>query len=275
VIPAPTLIPGEVLAQRLLVIAFGASLLKASGPAGAQVPERLTDADTVSFLVRIENVSNAGTLRLSAGGAVAIPLSPGVWAIHTGANPILSPGEVDAGLGLKGLAEAGIAGAFAANLQAVPGVRSAGVFDKPLGRRRGMPRGQTDRASSSRMLQRGQHFEFTVHARPGDRLSLAAMVAQSNDGLIATGRDGIELFDAAGRPISGEVTSQLSLWDAGTEVNEEPGTGRNQGLRQGAPHAGDPERNPVRPMSEAEFGQLWPPTVKMVRVTISPGDSKS
>ena len=254
-----------------LVIVFLAGLVSASDTVGAQSARAsVVDPDAVAFLVRIENVSSGSTLKLSAGGAVAIPLSPGVWAIHTAANPFFVPGEVEARLGLKGLAEAGSASAFAANIHGRPGVRSAGVFNKPLGRRRGMPRGQLDRASSARMLQRGQHYEFMISARKGDRLSMAMMVAQSNDGFIATSRDGIDLFDAAARPISGDVTSRLSIWDAGTEVNEEPGAGRNQGLRQGAPHAGDPERKPVRPMSEAEFGQLWPATVRIVRVTITP-----
>jgi len=242
--------------------------LAASAPAGAQ--NGVSDTAAVTFLVRIENVTNGGTLRLSAGGGVAIPISPGAWAIHTGANPIFTPGRVEAGLGLKGLAEAGLARAFAANLPGLPGVRSGGVFSEPLGRRRGMPSGQRDRASSSRMLHRGQHYEFTVTAHRGDRLSMAMMLAQSNDGLIATGADGIELFDAAARAISGDMTSQLSLWDAGTEVNEDPGLGRNQGMRQSAPHAGDPERQPVRPMRESEFGELWPATDRIVRVTITP-----
>ena len=127
-----------------------------------------------------------------------------------------------------------------------------------------------DRASASNMLQRGQHYEFTITARTGDRLSIAMMVAQSNDGLVATGADAIALFDDAGKPVSGDVTSRLALWDAGTEVNEDPGLGRNQGLRQGAPHAGDPERKPVRLMTDAEFGRLWPGVDRIVRVTLTP-----
>ena len=247
------------------------ALLMSAGHVGAQsAPVSVVDRDVMAFLVRIENVSSGGTLKLSTGGSVAVPLSSGVWAVHTGASPLFTPGEVEAGLGLKGQAEAGMARAFATNLDGRPGVRSVGVFNEPLGRIRAMPRGQPDRPAPSRMLQRGQHYEFAISARKGDRLSVAMMVAQSNDGLIATGGNGIELFDSAGSPINGDVTSLLSLWDAGTEVSEDPGVGPNQGLRQGAPHAGDPERRPVRPMSEAEFGQRWPPPKQLVRVTITP-----
>ena len=225
------------------------------------------------FTVRFENVSKPSTLKLSTGRAVAIPLSAVVWAVHAAGNPILTPGKLDTGLGLKGLAEAGMARELAANLGSVAGVRAAGAFDKSM-----IPRitigGMNPRkpmagtADGSSMLESGRYYEFTVDARPGDRLSLASMIGQSNDGLIATGPEGIALFDANNRPVTGNITAQLSLWDAGTEVNEAPGLGRNQGVRQAAAHAGDPERRPIRAMADAEFGALWPAVGKMVRVTV-------
>lgn len=256
--------------DRLALIALAAGLLQAFAAADAQRSPSDGDAAAVTFVVRVENVSDGGTLKLSTGGSAAIPLSPGVWVVHRGANPILAPGQPDAGLGLEGLAEAGLANAFAANLSGRDGVRSNGVFAEPLGRRRGMPPGKVDRASASSMLQRGQHYQFTITARKGDRLSIAMMISQSNDGVVATGGDAIALFDEGGKPVSGNVTARLALWDAGTEVNEDPGVGRNQGLRQGAPHAGDPERKPVRAMADAEFGKAWPSVERLVRVTITP-----
>jgi hypothetical protein len=239
-------------------------------PADAQL-SRSGSAGT-PFVVRIENVGRR-VLTLPTGAVADIPLSSGVWVIHTGRNPIFTPGELQSGAGLKGLAEAGMAGAFAPNLRGLPGVRSAGAFETPQGRPRGrmsMDRAEGGGANTTRMLQQGQYFEFAFTAQQGDRLSLALMLSQSNDGLVATGAGGIPLFDGT-RPLSGDITAQLSLWDAGTEVNEEPGMGRNQGLRQGAPHAGDPERRPVRPMGESEFGDRWPPVAQIVRVTITPG----
>jgi hypothetical protein len=59
--------------------------------------------------------------------------------------------------------------------------------------------------------------------------------------------DGIALFDANGKPIRGDVTSQILLWDAGTEVNEEPGLGPNQAALQPAPNTGPAEHGVVRP----------------------------
>lgn len=258
------------------MVALSCAAVGMAPATGAQTTARGGPASAVTqFTVRFENVSKPSTLRLSTGKTVAIPLSAGVWAVHTGGNPIFTPGKLDAGLGLKGLAEAGLAREFAANLGSVAGVRAAGAFDKSLipritigGMNPRKPMIAAGTADGSGMLQSGRYYEFTIDAHPGDRLSLASMIGQSNDGLIATGPEGIALFDATNRPATGNVTARLSLWDAGTEVNEEPGLGRNQGVRQGAPHAGDPERRPIRAMADAEFGALWPAVSKMVRVTV-------
>jgi hypothetical protein len=113
-------------------------------------------------------------------------------------------------------------------------------------------------------------MDVVIEGRPGDRLSLAFMLGHSNDGIIGTGANGIALFGADGRAVTGDVSVALGLWDAGTEVNEDPGVGKNQGMRQGAPSAGDPERRPVRAMADAEFGNKWPAATRILRVTITP-----
>lgn len=221
------------------------------------------------FTVTVEDLSTASTLKLSKGGAMSVPLSAVAWAVHTGGNPMFTPGQIEPGIGLKGLAEAGMAREFAANLGRVPGVRSHGACDDaPAAPMKGG--GMKAPASMCRMLTAGDRSQFTIEARPGDKLSLAAMLGPSNDGLVASGAAGIALFDAGGRPLAGNVTAQMSLWDAGTEVNEEPGLGPNQGVNQQAPNAGDPERRPVRAMADVEFGRLWPPAGRIVRVTLSP-----
>jgi hypothetical protein len=187
---------------------------------------------------------------------------------------------VEAGLGLKALAEAGMTDALAANLARVPGVRSHGVLDHPMmpAAARSAAGGMGSKSASAAMvpspdapmLVMGSRVDFVIDARPGDQLSLAFMLGYSNDGIIGTGATGIALFDASGRPAAGDVTPAIGLWDAGTEVNEEPGVGPNQGMRQAAPTAGDPERRPVRAMPEAEFGRMWPPARSILRVTIAP-----
>tara|TARA_B100000700_G_C14349726_1_gene536567 strand:- start:300 stop:425 length:126 start_codon:yes stop_codon:yes gene_type:complete len=38
----------------------------------------------------------------------------------------------------------------------------------------------------------------------------------------------IALFTFGGAPISGDVPSEIAIWDASSEVNQEPGTGLDQ-----------------------------------------------
>jgi hypothetical protein len=54
------------------------------------------------------------------------------------------------------------------------------------------------------------------------------MMGQSNDWFYGPSDSGIELFKN-GKPISGDITSQIILWNAGTEVNQEPGIGPVKG----------------------------------------------
>ena len=49
---------------------------------------------------------------------------------------------------------------------------------------------------------------------------------------------GIPLFDSKGRPVGGDVTSRIVLWDAGTELNQELGVGPDQAPRQKAKNTG-------------------------------------
>jgi hypothetical protein len=98
------------------------------------------------------------------------------------------------------------------------------------------------------------------------------MFGQSNDLFYSNGCP-IALFDASGEPKSGEMTSQLSLWDAGTEVNEEPGLGPNQGPRQKTPDAGIAERQGVARVRDQ---YRYPRTGEVLRMTIIPaGDAMS
>ena len=115
-------------------------------------------------------------------------------------------------------------------------------------------------------LTPGQAYEFEITARPGEQLSLAWMFGQSNDLFYSNDRP-IALFAADGQPASGAVTTQLSLWDAGTEVNEEPGLGPNQGPRQAAPDAGVAEHQGIAHVHD-KF--RYPRTNDVLRLTITP-----
>ncbi len=213
----------------------------------------VTPLPTTPFTVRVENVSEEGTLVTSTGQMLAVPLAPGPWVVHAGNAPLFTDGEPDRGDGLEAVAEDGDPGALADWLAGKVGYAS-GAFTTPVG--------MTDPAA----IGPGGAYEFTIEAAPGTSLSLATMFVQSNDLFYAPSETGIPLWDDAGNPIAGDVTDQLMLWDAGTEANEEPGEGANQAPRQSGPNTGEDEGGVVRLVDD---GFTYPPTDAVIRVTVT------
>lgn len=256
----------------------------------------LTAGEEGAFRLRIENVSSDSTLMTSGGSSLSVPLAPGVWVVHTEPGPLFRLGEKDRGLGLEDLAEDGDPNALLAALEEETGVTSlfapgvwvlhrqdapifmsgaldrgqglealaedgdpsglsaalgqeegvvaAGVFDTPVG------------ASAPGPIGPGGAYELTVSASPGDRLSLATMFVQSNDLFFSPTEMGIQLHSPEGMGLSGDVSGELRLWDAGTEINEEPGVGLHQAPRQSGPNMGAPEHEAVREAADASLVPL-------------------
>jgi hypothetical protein len=134
-------------------------------------------------------------------------------------------------------------------------VVESGIFYKPVG---------WDKDGE---LWPGDAYEFRFTADPGDKLSFATMLMQSNDIIYGPREGRIELFTADGRPISGDITGEIGVFDAGTEVNEDPRFGANVGINQRWLNAGDPEEKAVRPPDD---GFAYPPAPKVLRVTLGP-----
>jgi hypothetical protein len=113
----------------------------------------------------------------------------------------------------------------------------------------------------------GEAYEFEVGALPGALLSFATMFVHSNDLFYAPPATGIALFDGSDQPVSGDVTNQVMLWDAGTELNEEPGVGANQAPRQTGANTGaaDPDQT-VRLVSDA---YTYPAVADVIGVTLT------
>ena len=207
-----------------------AKAMVADGPI-AGLPEPRMPA---RFTVRIENLATL--------------LAPGAWVAQRGGTPLFVNGQPDRGAGLEALAEDGNPAQLAASF-----IRNSGVFTTPVG------------ADGPGPLTAGNAYEFSFIARPGDRLSFATMYVQSNDLFLAPGETGIALF-IDGQPISGDVTDQIGLWDAGTEVNEAPGVGANQAPRQAAANTGADEGGVVRLVDD---GFTYPAVADIVRITIA------
>jgi hypothetical protein len=234
--------------------ALVASLLAHSLPTVADP----SDQKPTRFLVRIENVSTDATLRLSDGTTAPAPTAPVLWVVHTGSNPLFVAGESDGGQGLESLAEDGSPDALVKSLKGASGIVAVGAMAIPVG------------ATEPGPLLPGSAYEFSFTAEPGQRLTLAMMFGQSNDLFYAPDGRGIELFGGDGQPRRGDITSLLVLWDAGTEINQEPGAGPDQAPRQAAPDTGASENGTVRAIVEVDDGFTYPTVGEVIRITLTP-----
>ena len=224
------------------------------------------EPDFGNGLEAIAEDGSAGPLGgwLAERTGLIVPLSPGVWAVHKeDAMPLFTSGEPDRGLGLEGIAEDGSAAELGGNLPGVAGVGSSAVFNTPVG---------TDMPSP---IGPGGSYAFTVMAKPGYNLSLATMFVQSNDLIYTFEDDGLPLFKD-GAPVSGDVTDYVLLYDVGTEIDEFPGAGLNQVIRQSGPDAGDADddnrlgRVTADGQTVAADGFVYPATKSIIKVTVIP-----
>lgn len=113
------------------------------------------------------------------------------------------------------------------------------------------------------LITPGNSESFSFNAGKGEYLSFATMFVQSNDLFFAPEDMGIALYDNNGMVVTGNVTSKIFLWDAGTEVNEEPGLGANQAPRQTAVNTGASESNPVNMVNDAFTYQATNSVIKV------------
>ncbi len=266
----------------------------------------LSSTSAYGFRVRIENVSTASTLQTSSG-AVAVPLAPGVFAVHSSSETgaLFTVGQPDAGLGLEGVAEDGSFGDLESNLSSDTGITiplAPGVFavysgENPIftsgsnfpdnGIEGVAEDGATDQlaaalssednvsesgvfaqpvgASSNGPIGPGASYQFTFSAQDGDFLNFATMFIQSNDLFYAASNSGINLFDN-GNPISGDLTDMIRLWDAGSELNQEPGIGGYQAPRQPGANMGPVDADQTIRIVNDEY--TYPMTNQVIRVTI-------
>jgi hypothetical protein len=212
----------------------------------------------VKFTVRIENISSPDGQVAKDGTKWPFALSPGLWVLHEREVRLFREGNPAIG-GLEAQAETGNPGEIIKQLEARGhnghnGELLHGVFNTPVG------------GSEPAPILPGGAYEFSFTAKPGMRLSVLTMFGQSNDWFYGPKRQGIDLF-TNGKPLSGDITSEFMLFDAGTEVDEEPGVGPNQGARQKDINAGAPENGKVHAAKTSPFftrnGELF-------KVTITP-----
>lgn len=207
-----------------------------------------------TFTVTVENVSGPDAMRYEDGTGEAAGMSHGVYAVWDEYNPVIRPDDfTDLASGLEALAEDGNVRPLQAFLRSHRGALETGIFYKPVG------------ASGDEELWPGKAYEFTVTANPGDKLSFVTMLMQSND-LVYAPEDGhLELFDGQGRPVTGDVSSRIVLYDVGTEANQHPRDGRDTGMNQSDLNTGPMEDDIVRPVDD---GFPYPAPEEVLRVTV-------
>ena len=206
------------------------------------------------FTVRVENITTPDAFTASNGVKWSLAFSPGTAVVHTDMAPIFTAGKKDRGKGLEAQSEDGDPSMLAKSLEGGKGIKSVTVFNTPVG------------ATIPGPITPSAAYELTISAVPGDRLTLTLMMGQSNDWFYAPAEAGIELFKN-GNAISGDISSQLIMWDAGTEVNQEPGIGSDQGPRQKGPNTGKAENGVVHKIQD---GKLYSTASSVMRVTITP-----
>jgi len=231
----------------VLSVTIGA-ILTVAGIASANGDE------PTKFTIRIENITKPDAFTASNGVKWSLAFSPGTAVVHSENAPIFTSGKKDRGKGLEAQAEDGDPSMLAKSLQGAKGIKSVTVFNTPVG------------ASAPGPITPGAAYETTITAMPGDRLSMTLMMGQSNDWFYAPDERGIELFKN-GQAVSGDMTAQIVMWDAGTEVDQEPGIGSDQGPRQKAPNTGKAENGVVHKIQD---GKLYSQASSVMRVTITP-----
>ena len=115
------------------------------------------------------------------------------------------------------------------------------------------------------LITPGNSEMFQFNAGKGHSLQFATMFVKSNDLFLGASNNGIALYDENGNATTGDITSQIKLWDAGTEINEEPGMGANQPMNQAASNTGTAENGVVHQVNDAF---TYPNTSNLISVML-------
>jgi hypothetical protein len=244
--------------KRIFIIGLILALVAVCGVQSTVVSAKRGKAQPTRFKVRIENIASPDGQTASDGTKWPFAVSPGSWVLDGRSNLLFRPGKKALPNSIEAQAEDGNPAMLVQSLEQSHNSALHGIFNTPVG------------ATAPGPVTPGGAYEFTFSAAPGMKLSFTMMFGQSND-LFYAPDSAIALFDAKGQPVSGDITSRLVLWDAGTEVNQEPGVGTDQAPRQKAPNTGQSESKNIAPVKD---GFTYPKTSEVLRVTITPDAGK-
>ncbi len=210
-----------------------------------------------SFTLTFENISSPGQLSTSDGGSVDVVFAAGVWA-ELDPGVLFTTGDA-ASTELEEIAEDGENLPLLVEVEDWPNqVTSGTLADVDVSTYTESP------------LAPGVTVEVQIDAVPGDDVSFVSMFIQSNDAFVGPRGGSLQLFDDMGQPLTGDRTADLALFDAGTEMNEEPGLGPNQPLRQAAHGDGMVEGGVVTIIDGMDAaGYTYPAIADVFRLSVS------
>jgi hypothetical protein len=236
--------------------AIGLALLTACYLTQFTVATATRKVEPTRFTVRVENVSTPGGMTASNGQKFPFALSPGMFVLSEKSAALFTEGKPARPNGLEMQAEDGDPSGLVTSLMAMHHSSNLhGVFNTPVG------------VMAAGPIRPGDSYEFTLTVAPGMKLFMTQMFGQSNDWFYAPGANGIALFDTRGNPVSGDITDQFYLWDAGTEKDEEIGIGPNQGPRQKGRNTGEDEKGVVHRVKDERWAGR---NKEFFRITITP-----
>lgn len=150
--------------------------------------------------------------KLNANTGIMTGLSPALVVVYKGdKNPIYELGQLDAGKGLKEIAQMGNVSKLQNSLQSLPNVK--GVY-----------------VAGNAPVAPGTKVMTNFKTEAGDRIAYVTMFGFSNDWFYAND----QTIDANTK---GDVTSKTSLFDSGTGIDQYPGAGNHQALFGGTPQS--------------------------------------
>lgn len=120
----------------------------------------------------------------------------------------------------------------------------------------------TFRGINQAVILPGETATIQFYAGKGQRLMFASMYGYSNDMFFAPENPGLELFKSDGTAVTGDVSSQIHLWDNGTRINEQPSASNT--------HPGAVETGTIKKIETTDAqGNLYRPASELVHLNLS------
>ncbi len=119
----------------------------------------------------------------------------------------------------------------------------------------------TFQGNGTPLILPGQSTTIQFSAAKGEALTFATMYGASNDLFFAPDNPGIQVYDTEGKPIEGDVSALIKLWDNGTRINQKPGA---TVTRPGTPD----NKNITEVIGSDAQGNAYLPASKLVKATL-------